>query len=252
MRTGAILLVGGGSTRMGRSKATLDWHGEPLAARVARVLVRAVGEGQVVAVRAPSQDLPDLPGDVEVVADPAEGDGPLRGLAAGLFALQSRADVAFVSAVDVPFLDAAFVTAVLGAVGPDDDAAAPVAHGRRHPLAAAYRIALLPLCEELLVAGERRPNVLLDRVRTRLLDEADPEPDALRNVNTPDEYDEAHGREAPRVTVEAPGGRAEVRAWRLEQALAAFDPHLAVAVNGERIVSDPWFPLTTGDHISLR
>ena len=250
MRTGAILLVGGASTRMGRSKATLDWHGEPLAARVARVLARAVGAGQVVAVRAPGQDLPGLPGYVEVVDDPAEGDGPLRGLAAGLAALQGRADVAFVSAVDVPFLDAAFVTAVLGAVGPQDDAAAPVAHGRRHPLAAAYRVALLPLCEELLAAGERRPNVLLDRVRTRSLEYAGPEPDALRNVNTPDEYAEANRREAPKVTVEAPGGLVELGAWHLREAVG--DLGLGVAINGEEIVPDPWFPLATGDHISLR
>jgi molybdenum cofactor guanylyltransferase len=259
---------------MGRPKAGLDWHGEPLAARVVRVLARTVGDGQVVAVSAPGQDLPDLPGHVEVVADPVEGDGPLRGLAVGLAALEGRADIAFVSAVDLPFLHARFVTAVLAAVGTNDDAAVPVAHGHRHPLAAVYRIALLPLVEDLLARGERRTGLLADQVRTRFLDETillatpglgevDPELEALRNVNTPVEYDVARAVEPPRVTIEVSGARCgrsgdariEARASRLEEAVAAagltLDGLVAAAINGTQIVSDPWYPLATGDRISL-
>ena len=265
-RTGAILLVGGRSTRMGRPKAGLDWHGEALAARVARVLARAVGDGQVVAVRAPGQDLPDLPDHVEVVTDSAEGDGPLRGLAGGLAALDGRADVAFASSVDAPFLHARFITAVLAAVGAGDDAAVPVAHGHRHPLAAAYRVALLPLIDDLLAKGERRPGALLDQVRTRFLDETsllatpglgevDPGLDALRNINTLEEYDEVRAVESPHVTIEVLGGYIEARAARLEEAFAAaglaLDGGVLAAINGERIVSDPWYPLATGDRISL-
>jgi molybdopterin-guanine dinucleotide biosynthesis protein A len=266
MRAGAILLVGGRSTRMGRPKAGLDWHGEPLASRLARVLARAVGDGQVVAVRGPGQDLPDLPDHVEIVVDPTEGDGPLRGLAGGLAALQGRADVAFASSVDAPFLHARLVTAVLGAVGAADDAAVPVAHGQRHPLAAAYRIALLPLLDDLLVRGERRLGALLNAVRTRFLDETsllaalglgevDPGLDVLRNINTPAEYDAAHALVPPRVTIEAFGAVREARASRLEDAVAAaglaLDGGVVAAVNGSQIVSDPWYPLATGDRISL-
>src|SRR5471030_245884 len=274
MRVGAILLVGGRSTRMGRSKAGLDWHGEPLAARVARVLARAVGDGQVVAVRAPGQDVPDLPDYVELVADPTEGDGPIRGLARGLAALQGRSDIAFASSVDAPFLHALFVNAVLAALGATDVAAVPVVHGRRHPLAAGYRIALLPLVDDLLALGERSPGVLLDQVRTRFLDETillataglgevDPALDALRNVNTQDEYDDARAVEPPHVTIEVLGAlrrgsggtRIEAPAARLEEAFAAaglaLDGHVVAAINGKQIVSDPWYPLAAGDRISL-
>ena len=272
MRTGAILLVGGRSSRMGRSKAGLDWHGEPLAAHLARVLTRAVGEGPVVAVRAPGQDLPALPEHVDVVADPAGDEGPLRGLATGLAALRGRAEIAFVSSVDAPFLHAGFVAALLAAVGADDDAAVPVAHGRPHPLAAAYRVALLPVVDELLGNGERRAGALLDHVRARFLSETvllatgglrevDPELAALRNVNTPGAYDAAVAVGPPRVTVELVGGdagdaRLEVHASRLEQAYAAaglaLDAHVVAAVNGEQIAADPWYPLATGDLISLQ
>jgi molybdopterin-guanine dinucleotide biosynthesis protein A len=257
MRAGAILLVGGRSTRMGRPKAELDWHGEPLAARVARVLARAVGEDLVVVVRAPGQDVPPLPEHVEVVADSSGDQGPLRGLTTGLAALRGRADVAFVSSVDVPFLRASFVTAVLRALGPAHDAAAPVVQGRRHPLAAAYQVALLSLCEQLLAEGERRPNVLLDRVRTRLLDEAElPGVDALRNVNTQAEYDEARACGPPLVTVEVSGAQFEARAWHLEEAFAAaglvLDGDATVAVGDVQVEADPWYPLAMGDRVSVR
>jgi molybdenum cofactor guanylyltransferase len=240
---GAILLVGGRSTRMGRPKANLDWHGEPLAARLARVLARAVGDGPVVLVRAPGQELPDLPPGLEIVDDPAEGEGPLRGLATGLAALEDRTEIAIAASVDLPCLTAPFAAAILAAIG-SDDAAVPVARDRPHPLPAAYRVALRPLCDELLARGERRLRAVFEEVATRFVavDEGDVE--VLRNINTPADYDAAFALPPPLVSVDGVG----MRAWRLEQ---AFDGRSAVAVNGIRIESDPWYPLAPRDHISL-
>jgi molybdopterin-guanine dinucleotide biosynthesis protein A len=275
MQPGAILLVGGRSTRMGQPKAGLDWHGEPLAARVARVLARAVGDGPVIAVSAPGQELPELPDSVEIVSDPNEGDGPLRGLAVGLHALVGRADIVYASSVDAPFLHATFVDVVLAAIGDEDDAAVPVAQGHRHPLAAAYRVSLLPLLERLLAAGERRPGVLLGQVRTRFLEEStllgetrlgavDLKLDALRNINTPEEYEETRARQPASVTIEVLGAlrrgstsiHLDAPASRLADAVAAaglgLDGRVVAAVNGRQIVADPWFPLGPGDHVALR
>ena len=78
-----VVLAGGRSTRMGRPKANLEWHGSTLLHRVTGIVGRAV-EGPVVVVRAPDQELPELPPGVRVVEDAAEGRGPLQGLAAGL------------------------------------------------------------------------------------------------------------------------------------------------------------------------
>src|SRR5947208_4621260 len=83
MRPAGIVLAGGRSTRMGTPKAWLEWHGTTLLDRVVRVVSRAVDGGPVVVVRAPGQDLPELPAGVLVVDDAAEGQGPLEGLAAG-------------------------------------------------------------------------------------------------------------------------------------------------------------------------
>jgi molybdenum cofactor guanylyltransferase len=274
MRTGAILLVGGRSTRMGRAKAGLDWHGEPLAARVARVLRRAVCGGPLVAVCAPDQELPTLPEGIDIAADPTPGEGPLRGISVGLTRLADRADIAFVSSVDAPLLHARFIHAVMTSLGDANDAAVPVAHEHRHPLAAAYRVSLAPLLDELLADGERRPGVLLARVRTRFLDEddlraasglglVDPTLSALRNVNTPEEYDEVRALPAPMVEIDVFGTLRQrssaihltAPAFRLEQAVEAaglaLDGHVVAAINGEQIVSDGAYPLGPGDRVSL-
>ena len=88
---------------MGTSKAHLEWHGSTLLRRTAGIVARGV-EGPVVVVRAPGQELPALPADVEVVEDAREGRGPLQGIAAGLAHMRERAEVCFVSSVDVPLL----------------------------------------------------------------------------------------------------------------------------------------------------
>ena len=274
MRAGAILLVGGRSSRMGRSKAALDWHGEPLAARIARVLARAVDDGPVVVVAAPGQDLPALPAGVELAFDPAEGAGPLQGLAVGLGALRGRADVAFASSVDAPLLHPRFVRAVVGALGDEDDAAVPVAHGHRQPLGAAYRVEVGTLADRLLAGGEHGLGVLLAGARTRFLDEdelrgreglgaLDPDLDALRNVNTPADYEQARRHPWPAVAVEVSGAlreratapRLTAPALRLEHAVAAagleLDDRVAAAIDGEPVVPDRRYPLGPGDHVAL-
>ena len=82
-RAAGIVLAGGRSSRMGTSKAALDWFGVPLLARVAGLVGRAV-DGPVVVVRAPGRGLPPLPARVEVVDDPVDhphvgGRSGLRG-----------------------------------------------------------------------------------------------------------------------------------------------------------------------------
>lgn len=194
----AILLLGGASTRMGAPKADLDWHGRPLAAHMAEVLLRA-DIGPVVAVAAPDQAVAPLPEGVELVRDHVAGEGPLRGVEAGLETLGDRADVAFVASVDCPLLHPAFARALTAAIGPDDDLLVPAAQGFRHPLTAAWRTSTLPDVRAALAEGVAGPGYLFDRVRTRFLDEAallalpgvgeaDPRLDSLRNANTPEEY----------------------------------------------------------------
>ena len=194
MRYGAIVLCGGQSSRMGRPKAWLPLGGEPMLARVVRRAREAVE--RVVVVAAPGQDVPALPPDVEIVRDGREGEGPLRGLEAGLQALRGRAEAAFLSGCDAPFLSAAFVRHVLDALEPPHLAAAPRVAGRHHPLAAAYALDALPFVAAQLAAGRLRMTDLLGLLPTRFLDDGDlsavPDfSDCLRNVNMAADYERA-------------------------------------------------------------
>jgi molybdopterin-guanine dinucleotide biosynthesis protein A len=258
---------------MGTPKAALEWHGSTLLRRVTGIVARATG-GPIVVVRAPGQDLPAMPRGVEVTEDAREGRGPLQGLAAGLAAVDGRAEVAFVSSTDAPLLHPAFVRRVVGAVDGDHDVALPQAGGFPHPLAAAYRTALLPAVQELIAADRMRPAFLFETCRVRRLDEAlllsdpavaafDPALDSVLNLNEPADYRAARARPAPEVTVRCYGalrrerGRAPlvVHAATLGGAAAAvdleLDEHVVAALNGDQITSDPDEPLAAGDAVAF-
>lgn len=266
-----IVLAGGRSSRMGSPKAALEWHGSTLLRRTVSILARVTG-GPVVVVRAAGQPLPALPPDAEVVDDPRPGQGPVQGIAAGLAALAGRADTAFVSATDLPFLHPAFVSRVLRAAGRDGaDVALPVARGYPQPLAAAYRTALAPVADKLVAAGRLRPAFLFGECTVHRLDEpalradpalaaADPALDSLVNINDPADYQAALAVPAPEVTVQRFGTLADgqrgpqpVRAATVAEAAAAagvaFDGHIVAALNGDQLTRDGETPLVAGDTV---
>jgi molybdenum cofactor guanylyltransferase len=268
-----IVLAGGRSSRMGTPKAALEWHGSTLLRRVAGIVARGV-DGPVVVVRAPGQALPALPSGIEVVEDAREGRGPLQGLAAGLGALDGRAEVAFASSTDAPLLHPAFVRRVVGALDDEADVVLPRAGGFPHPLAAAYRTALRERIETLLAADRLRPAFLFEECRVRRLDEPalladpllaalDPDLDSVLNLNEPSDYEAARARPAPQVTVQrfgplARNGGAEPFAARAatlgaaaDAAGVALDEHVVAALNGDQISRDPELPLAEGDTVAL-
>jgi molybdopterin-guanine dinucleotide biosynthesis protein A len=256
---------------MGTSKAHLEWHGSTLLRRTAGIVARGV-DGPVVVVRAPGQELPALPADVEVVEDAREGRGPLQGIAAGLAHMRERADACFVSSVDVPLLHPLFVRRVVAALDDETDVVLPEAQGHRHPLAALYRTSLLADVEALIAADRMKPAFLFDRCRVKRLGDADllgdrrlasadPQLASLINLNEPADYAAARARPAPAVLIERfgvlrpPGARAPLpaNAATLAGAAAAaglqLNGHVVAALNGDRISSDPEAPLAEGDKV---
>jgi molybdenum cofactor guanylyltransferase len=260
---------------MGRPKAALEWHGSTLLHRTTALLSRTVG-GPVLVVAAPAQDLPALPPGVEVVTDPIDGLGPMRGLATGLAALEDRAPVAFLCSTDLPFLHPALVRRVLRgfAADPEADVVLPVARGYRQPLAAGYRTSLAGLVEKLLGEGTLRPGMLFQHCQVTPLDDDalladpdlaryDPSLDSLVNVNEPLDYAAALARPEPEVRVERFGalagggqrGPRTVRAASLGAAAAAvgitLDRHVVAAVNGDQMTRDARLPLVAGDAVAF-
>jgi molybdopterin-guanine dinucleotide biosynthesis protein A len=193
VRAGGIVLCGGKSSRMGRSKAWLPFGPETLLQRVVRILSECASP--IVVVAAPEQELPAIPSEVLIARDDREHLGPLSGLAAGLAAIEDRTELAYLSSCDVPFLKPALVRRVVDRIG-DADVCLPEVGGYKHPLAAVYRTGVLPIVWDLLAANRLRPVFVAEAVRTRLLTEADlvdvdPSFESLRNLNTPEDYERA-------------------------------------------------------------
>jgi molybdopterin-guanine dinucleotide biosynthesis protein A len=194
LKFGGIVLCGGESRRMGRPKAWLPFGGELMLQRVVRILGEVVDP--VVVVAAPGQDVPPLPEHIEIARDENKARGPLEGLAAGLRVMSRLGvDAAYISSTDSPFLRASFIRRVIEQLG-EAAIAVPYVNERHHPLAAVYRTAVLAEIERLLAADRLRPIFLFDAVTTRPiaaseLESADPELRSLRNLNSPDDYENA-------------------------------------------------------------
>jgi molybdopterin-guanine dinucleotide biosynthesis protein A len=192
-RVGGVVLCGGQSSRMGRPKAWLLFGNELMLPRIVRLLGEAVAP--IVVVAAHGQDVPPLLPEIEIIRDPEQGRGPLQGLAAGLEALRGRADAAYVSSCDVPFLQPAFVRRLIELLG-DWAICAPESGGYRHPLAAVYRIEIAALTARLLAEDRLRPSDLFELAPTRIvrpeqLADVDPTLQSLRNLNTLTDYEAA-------------------------------------------------------------
>lgn len=115
--TGAIILTGGGSTRMGSHKPALEVRGRPM---VERVLDATRRHARVV-VGAPER----VPRGVPVVRESPPGGGPVAGIAAGLEALDHRpgphVELVAVLAGDLPFLAAEHVDALIASLSSHTD-----------------------------------------------------------------------------------------------------------------------------------
>ncbi len=194
MSVAAVILCGGESRRMRRSKAWLPFGNERMLDRVVR-LAGTVAR-PIVVVAASGQKLPELAVDVAVVRDPVAGRGPLQGLAAGLAALPDSVELAYATATDVPFLEPRWIGRLVE-LSDGYDLVIPFVGGYHHPLAALYRRRkVLPAIENLLREDRLRLFLLIGLVKTRIVDESemravDPEYWTLRNLNCPEDYEQA-------------------------------------------------------------
>jgi molybdenum cofactor guanylyltransferase len=192
VKSGAIVLCGGKSTRMGTPKALLPFGGETMLQRVVRLLAEVVSP--IVVVAAVDQPLPGLPRQVIITRDEQEGRGPLEGLRAGLKALPPDVEAAYVTSCDVPLLEPAFVREMLDFASGFDIAVMEI-DGFPHPLSAVYRRSVLPHVEDLLAAHRLRPVFLFEQVQTRRVRPEEITGDlklrTLRNLNTRADYEQA-------------------------------------------------------------
>jgi len=194
-----IVVLGGGLATRLPGKLALPVDGEPMLARVLRVL-SATGAPCIVAAKAPLPDDVAAFVTVPIVYDEHPGEGPLAALASAASAV--RTPFFFAAAGDMPGIDAAFVARVIAAAEKAGwpDATVPIRDDEKlEPLAALYKTGpWLAAARSALAAGRRHVTAALDGLRTihyRIVPEDEP---ALANVNTPADYQELRDAAAAR------------------------------------------------------
>ena len=190
MKTVAVIMAGGKSSRMGRDKALLPVDGRPLLSVLAHRW-RGVFDGLVISVdrreRFASLDL----GGARIVEDARPGAGPMAGLEAVMRAVP--ADRYFLTAVDLPFGDPALALELRRRMG-GADACLIQREGRGwEPLFALYARACLPFISAALDRDERSfyrgllPFVTIQKVPEKALPAFPLE--RLLNANTPEQWE---------------------------------------------------------------
>jgi len=183
-----LVLAGGRSSRMQRDKATLQYRpGETQIDAAMKLLQGRVAQAWL-SVRDDQRQEPERSKYPQIV-DRGDIQGPMAGIVAAMDAHPAAAWL--VLAVDLPFLDARTLDALIAARAPDQDATAfRSSHdGLPEPLCAIYEPRSREKIAALLGNNRNCPRKLLINADTRLLDQ--PNPQALDNVNTLDEYSSA-------------------------------------------------------------
>jgi FdhD protein len=181
----AAILAGGKSSRMGRNKALLDYHGAPLIATVYRALARIFSN--IVVVTNSPEDYPFLP--CPKIPDIYPGSGSLAGVHAAL--AWSATERVFVVACDMPHLDETLIRRLVE-MSAGQAAVVPESSSGLEPLHAVYSRAVLPDFEAALQSGRVKIVDLLAAVGTKVVPAAEVAGmnsgfTSFDNLNTPED-----------------------------------------------------------------
>lgn len=195
----AYLLAGGASSRMGRDKALLDFGGVPLIVHAARLVeplvagVTLVGPPSLLADTGLSTIADDDSSSLSETQ--TERRGPLAGIAAALTA--SRWPWNLILACDLPYLSLEWLDWLLSrAERSDRQLVIPQSERGLEPLAAVYRRECREPLAAALERGKRKVTdaiapLRMDVVHEREWKHLDPQHLILKNMNTPEDYEEA-------------------------------------------------------------
>ncbi|MEO9572350.1 MAG: NTP transferase domain-containing protein [Polaribacter sp.] len=175
-----LVLIGGKSTRMGRDKSQIDYHGKPQKEFVKELLENSnletfysVQEG----------------GNENEISDKFSNLGPFGGICS---AFQKDPNAAwFVLATDVPFVNDKIIELLLKHRNPSKTATAIKGKGKDfpEPLITIYEPKAYPILLQYLAQGYSCPRKMLINSDVEIVEIDDA---YIRNVNTPEEYTEAN------------------------------------------------------------
>jgi len=190
-----LVLAGGASRRMGRDKAALAYRGQTQLTRTFELVARHC-ERTFVSVRREQTEDSSRAGYPQIV-DQVDNAGPIAGIAA---AQAAHPDVGWlVVACDLPFLDDAAIDLLVARRGDHPVTAYRSTHdGLPEPLCAIYEPSTRAGILDAIAGGRHCPRKFVIASGVPLLEQ--PDPSALDNVNTPEEFTSAAARLSERGT----------------------------------------------------
>jgi molybdenum cofactor guanylyltransferase len=188
----SIILAGGKSLRLGRSKALQVIEGKSLIQWVVDRL--AILSTEIIIATAHGEAIPySSTVTIKTVADIYPGKGPLGGIYSGLIA--SSSSQAIVVGCDTPFLSVSLLEYMTQTLG-DSDVALPRIGEMVEPLCAVYSKNCLVPIQELLEQDERQIRRLFSMVKVKYVEEDelnrfDPRHLSFFNINSQDDLERA-------------------------------------------------------------
>jgi molybdenum cofactor guanylyltransferase len=195
-RVAGFVLAGGASRRFGRDKALVEFDGEPLIARLCRILEAATD--------APVRIIGDAAkysgAGIECIADRWPGEGPLGGIIMASEATNVPAapdSWSLIIGCDMPFLTSEWLQHIAErAAASRAEVVVPESNYGLEPLCACWRTSAAPTLTRAFESGVRRVTEAMKQLPMEVLDAADWKRfdnfDRLFwNMNTPADYEEA-------------------------------------------------------------
>jgi len=188
----AALLAGGQNTRFPTLKGFIENDGISIIARTLSLLQK-VAERTVI-----STNLPELyfRFGVPMVGDIVKDSGPMGGIVSVFSA--TGADEIFVAACDMPFIHKAIIKYIID--NRSGEATVPVVGGEPEPLLAVYSKTAADAMLREREQGQRSLRKMLQTLKVTYLEmenmeTLDPEGKSFININTPEDYERAFGRQ---------------------------------------------------------
>lgn len=174
-----LVLTGGHSTRMGRDKGLLTYHGRPQRAHVFYLLRKYCA-----AVYTSCREEQGVPEILNPLYDAANTPGPLNGI---LTAFQARKTAWLIFAVDMPFVDEAAIESLIAHRDPSTFATCFRNRETRapEPLLAIWEPQSYLLLTEFARGGGASPRKFLEMYPVTAIDP--PDNRMLANINSPEE-----------------------------------------------------------------
>lgn len=187
----AVILAGGKSSRMGRDKTQLIYHGKTLLAGAVERF--SASFDRVYLSIGDPEKYPDI--NAERVIDLYPGCGPMAGLHAAL--LKTPDEGVFLAAADLPFSSPAAALKIIELCGDNASAVIVGDGGKFEPAFGYYKKSLLPIIETALKSSNYRMMQLFDALPCRHVSPAELgelwREDMLDNLNYPEDYERLIG-----------------------------------------------------------